>query len=169
MKKAVIEIEKPQPDSGLQARVAELEGRLAAAEERLEKLDPTPKIELLEPFPVDSDVFSLIDDDGRYPMKVAGYNHKAGHVLVMVPGNPGLRAFPIVSVRRFQDCPRALPTSERAYENVKDPKLRAELQERAAARLKDATAEPKGPFIPKQERYGRTKEIIPGVGSVYID
>lgn len=161
MKKLALAEVIDQPATGeLVARISALEARNAALEARLEKLDPTPKREKLEPYPVGSSVYSISDLEGRHPLVVRGYD-RHGHVLVTVlPGEPE-RELPLESVRPLEQCPRAQPNPSQKFANIADKKAREFLQGREEARIAAITA-PFVPPIPKQERYGRTGTFTGG-------
>jgi hypothetical protein len=153
MKKVLAEV-IDQPTTG------ELQTRISVLEARIEKLDPSPKIETLEPYLVGSNVYSISDLEGRYPLAVVGYDRGTGRILVLVsPDDAGPRSLPLESVRPLEQCPRAQPTPSQKYEHIADQKLRAELEFREAARFA-ATTRPasSSPPIRAQERYGPTRE-----------
>lgn len=151
MKKAIAEVDMQQLVSELQTRLAASETRQAAIEARLEKFDPTPKLETLQPYPVGSNVYSISDLEGRHPLVVRGYD-RHGHVLVTVlPGDPD-RSLPIESVRPLEGCPHAQPSPSQKFANIADKKAREFLQGREEARIAAITA----PFVPPvqtQKRY----------------
>jgi hypothetical protein len=153
MKKAAL-IEQPN--------TSELEARIAALELRLEKLDPTPKREKLQPYPIGSSVYSISDLEGRNPFPVVGY--EAGRILVVVSPGDAPRSLPIESVIPWEKCSHADPDTERAYEAMyarMDPKAREFQKSRRKAQLEAATR-PSAPFIPSQDRYGRTGTFTGG-------
>jgi hypothetical protein len=116
----------------------ELETRLAAIEARIEKFDPTPKLETLQPYPVGSNVYSISDLEGRHPLVVRGYD-RPGHILVMVTPNDPERSLPLKSVRPLDKCPRAQPSPSQRFANVADQTTREFLEGREAARIAATT------------------------------
>jgi hypothetical protein len=118
MKKAALAEVIDQPTS-------ELETRVSALEARIEKLDPTPKLETLEPYPVLGNVYSVADLYARNPFVVRGYRN--GRILVSCsPGEPE-RELPIESVIPFSKCRNAETDSEQAHADMyakMDPRTR---------------------------------------------
>jgi hypothetical protein len=151
-----------RPQLDVTAELAEVKATQVAILARLERLDPTPRRETLEPYPVGSNVYSVADAEGRHPFKVLGY--RGGRIsLITSPGEPA-RELPIESVIPWEKCSRADPDTERAYEAMyarMDPKAREFQKARRKAQLEAATR-PSAPFIPQQERYGKTGTFVGG-------
>jgi hypothetical protein len=160
MKKAVAEVDSRQQLTELGELVERLVEQVAAMTVRIEKLDPTPKREKLEPWPVDSNVYSVSDLEGRYPLVVRGYDRHGRVLVTFLPGEPE-RSLPIESVRPIEECSRAQPSPDQAFANVKCPKARAFMVGRRNAQIEAATR-PSAPFIPEQVRYGRTGTFTGG-------
>jgi hypothetical protein len=146
MKKALAEV-IDQPTTG------ELETRISALEARLEKLDPTPKLETLEPYPVGSNVYSVCDMEARNPFVVRGYRN--GRILVIVsPGEPE-RGLPIESVIPFAKCQNGETNSEQAHADIygrMDPKTREFYEGRRNAEIAARKNEP-APPPPRQQKW----------------
>jgi hypothetical protein len=157
--KKLVEV-RPQLD--VAAELAEVKATQVAILARLERLDPTPKLEVREPYLVGSNVYSICDVEARNPLQVVGY--RSGRILVIVvPGEPA-RELPIESVIPWEKCSRADPDTERAYEAMyarMDPKAREFQKGRRKAQLEAATR-PFVPPIPAQERYGKTGTFAGG-------
>ena len=133
-------------EAGTEQVVSDLARRLDEFERRL---NPTPK--LLEPHPVGSVVFSIVDVEARNPWTVAGY--RSGRILVISSPDEPQRELPIASVVRRQECKLAQPISSQKYAHIAEPKLRAFLEGRDKAQL-EAKTKPFTPPIAAQERYG---------------
>lgn len=154
MKKAFEVINRPTID--------ELETRISALEARLEKLDPSPKIETLQPHPIGASVYSVSDLEARYPIQVVGYD-RAGHILVLTnPDDPCPRSLPLASVRTLEECPNAAPTPSQAFAKL-DRKAREFYEGRRAAQIAAKVAPPP-PERPKQRRYFGEQDQIPTWG-----
>ena len=134
-----------------QPTISELETRISVLEARLEKLDPTPKRETLQPYPIGSQVYSVADLEGRHPLVVRGYDRPGCVLVTVLPGEPE-RSLPIKSVRPLQECPRAQPSPGEAFANMADPKAREFLEGRQKAQIEAATKPFTAP-IPEQRRY----------------
>ena len=143
-----------------QPTISELEARVAKLEALVEQHHPTPKIEALQPYAIDSNVYSLADPEARYPLRVLGY--RGGRILLITsPGEPE-REFPIESVVPFSKCRNAEINSERAYADMfsgMDPKTREYYEGRRKAQIAAKT----GPALPppprQQRRYGEQDQI----------
>ena len=110
MKKASTEVDK-------QHLAPELETRLAAMEARLEKLDPTPKLETIEPYGIGTIVYSISDSGASFSFVVKGYDHRAGRILVQHDNDPE-RALALESVQPLSKCRNAQPTPEQIDEQL---------------------------------------------------
>jgi hypothetical protein len=152
---------KKLAEVGSQEQVlSDLVARVDEMGKRIERIDPTPKLETLQPYPVGTQVYSVADLEGRYPLLVRGYD-RPGHVLVTVlPGEPE-RSLPLESVRTLAQCPRATPAPGEAFANITDAKARAFFEGRRKAQIAAAT-KPFTPPIAAQERYGRTGTLSGG-------
>jgi hypothetical protein len=142
MKKPLIEAHNEQLGK-------QLEARLAAVEQRLERIDPRPKIETRQPFRVGDEVFSIVDLEGRNPLRIVGYDEN-DRVLVLVPGEDWPRALPIQAVRPLSECPRADPA--RALSTIADPAAREFFDGRRRAET-EAKTKPFTAPVPQQQRY----------------
>jgi hypothetical protein len=144
MKKALAEVDMLQ-------LISELQTRQAAMEARLEKLDPTPRLETREPYPVGSSVYSITDLEARHPLTVRGYD-RPGRILVLMSAGEPERSLPLESVRPLEQCPRATPTPGQIYAHL-DDKTREYMEGRRTAEI-EAKTKPFTPPIPHQQRYG---------------
>jgi hypothetical protein len=149
MKKAEV-VGNQQLTPEVEARFAAMETRQAAIEARLEMLDPTPKLETLQPYLVGTQVYSVADLEGRHPLIVRGYDRPGFVLLTVLPSEPD-RSLPLQSVRPLEQCPRAQSTPAQRFARM-DPKTRAFYEGRETARVAAITA-PFVPPIPEQKRY----------------
>lgn len=130
--------------------LAERDARIAALERRLAILDP-PKPPPVDPFPIGSAVYSVIDLEARHDLIVRGF-HRPGYITVTVlPGEPD-RELPLQSVRQRNRCPHAETSPSEAFSNIADPKARAFFESRERARV-EATTKPWSEPIAEQRRY----------------
>jgi hypothetical protein len=118
---------------------------------RLERIDPSPTLKTLEPYPVGSIVYSIIDLEAHNPMTVISY--RAGRITVMSSPGEAPRDFPIASVIPLAKCKNAQLGTDQVYADVADPKLRTYLQGRHEAQV-EAKTKPFTPPLPEQHRYG---------------
>jgi hypothetical protein len=155
------EVGNPQLSPEVEARFAAIETNQAAILARLEKLDPTPKLEALQPHKIGTFVYSVADQYARYPMTVVGY--RDGRILVTSPPDNSERELAIASVVPRERCPRAEPKpSDEMFGNM-DPKARAYHEGRRAAEVA-AKVTPALPAPPKQRRYFGAQDEIPTWG-----
>lgn len=135
-----------------QPTIGDLEARIAKLEALVEQHHPTPRIEMLQPYEIDSLVYSISDLAANYPMRVIGYD-LAGRILILTPpDDPCPRSLPLESVRPLKQCPRAQPGPKEAFAGIADDKARAYFSNRRAAQVEAATR----PFVaplPVQRRY----------------
>lgn len=152
--KKVIEVDKQQLASPLEARIAALEARV-------EKLDPRPRQEVLEPYGINEQVYSVVDLEARNPLRVCGYDHRTGSVLIMLnPGDPaGPRPVSLRSVRRLEQCPRAQPGPDQLASHITDQKTTEFWQGRRRAQTEAKTSPILPPPPPRQRRYGEQDQI----------
>jgi hypothetical protein len=139
-KSSVVEVSNQRPEDGLEARIAALEAALASVLERLEKLDPSPRIEDIEPYPIGSEIYSVSDLEGQYPWTVQGYDRRRpGWILVQTPHDGGPRCLPLASVQPLSKCSRA--DANRVVNEIADPVTREWCRLRRAAEV-DAITRP---------------------------
>lgn len=157
MKKALAEVD-------MLKLISELQTRQAAMEARLEKLDPTPKLQTLQPYRIDVDeVFSIIDLEARYPLLVRGYP-RPGFISVTVLAGEPERELPLQSVRPREKCPRAETTPTEAFEHLADPTAREFFEGRQKAQIAARTTTLPLPPLPKQRRWFGAQDEIPTWG-----
>jgi hypothetical protein len=151
MKKLAVEV-APQLD--VAAELAQIKATQSAILARLEKLDPTPKLETIEPYAVGSTVYHVSDTSASYPFTVVGYDHRACRILVQGADDME-RRWPLESVQSFDKCQNASQTSEQAereaYKNL-DPATREFILGRKRAQI-DAIIKPSAPSLRPQYRY----------------
>jgi hypothetical protein len=126
----------------------ESDPRLRDIESRLAKLDPQPPIEVMEPYPISSQVFCVADQEASYPLTVIGYEKTRGirRVLVTVPDDPHSRSMPLVSVQSLEKC-KAIKT-DRFVAQIEDPTAREYWEGKRAA---EAAAKAPAPIPPPKE------------------
>lgn len=162
--KKPIEVDN-QPLAELVGRLlAERDARISALEARIEKLDPTPKLETLQPYRVGSIVYSIVDLGATNPFTVTGY--RAGRILVMGSTDDAERSLSLASVVPLERCPNAAPTPAQAFANL-DPKTREFYEGRRKAEIA-AKVTPPPPPPPKRSSWFGAQHEIPTYGGISV-
>jgi hypothetical protein len=150
MKKVTAEVD-------MQQLISELQTRQAALEARVEKLDPTPKLQVREPYPEGSRVYSIADPEARSPFTVVGYPGPGRILVIAVHGEPA-RELSLASVVPLASCKNAQLTPDQVHEELyahMDPKTREYWEGRRTAEIEAKTTPFTPPLLP-QRRYGPT-------------